>query len=280
MYRYTSLTFLRELAFWIAGLIILAPAYVLVALSLKTPTDAIKSSPIAPPQHPTLSNYRGVVNFDGGGSATFAQSFLNSALVTAAVIIIVVVLGAPASYAIARRASRLATGLFWLFVAGLILPFQLGFLPLFVMLTRLGLTGSRTGLVVSTIGVMLPLAVFLYVGFFRSLALDYEEAALVDGASRTRIFCQVVIPLVRPVTTTVAILVGIYTWNDFFMPVVLVGGSTKATLPVLIQSFVGNFVSQWNLIFAGITMAIIPALVVFLLARRRFMQGFSSGVRG
>jgi raffinose/stachyose/melibiose transport system permease protein len=278
MYRYTHSSALRELGFWLGALIIAAPVYLLVVLSLKSPQEA-SETPLAPPNGLYLDNYKAAWD-GGGGTATFGEALINSFVTTAAVVALVIILGAPAGYALARRVSRVSGGLFWVFVVGLILPAQLGFLPLFVFLTNIGLGGSQLGLILVFVGQLLPVSVFLYTGFCRGLPEDYEQAASVDGASRLRTFFQIVLPLMRPVTGTVAILIGMFTWNDFFTPLIFVGGTDHVTLPVALQSFVGQFVTQWNLIFAGVVIALAPVLLFYLLSQKYVIRGFTSGVRG
>ena len=104
-----------------------------------------------------------------------------------------------------------------LFVIGIILPFQLAIIPLYVAMRHLGLVGNYLGMIVLNVGLLMPLTVFLYTGFIRALPRDYEEAARVDGAGILRIYARVVFPLLRPITGTVAVLIGIFIWNDFFI---------------------------------------------------------------
>lgn len=279
MHRYTLRTGLREAAFWLSALVFVLPVYFLVALSLKTPEEAAKS-PFALPSHPTLSNYGDAWTQAGGGLVTFFEALVNSAVTTVATVALLIAVGAPAGYVLARRTTRLSRGVFATFMLGLILPAQLGVVPLFVAMTNSGLGGTRVGLVLVYVGMLLPLSVFLYTGFFRRMPVDYEQAAHVDGASRVQVFVGIVLPLMRPVTGTVAVLSGILVWNDFFTPLIFVGGSDKLTLPVAIYSFVGQYTSQWQLIFASIVIALAPILLVYLVFQRYIIRGFASGVRG
>lgn len=279
MSRYTKWTALRELGFWIPGVGIILPIYFLLTLSLKTTAGEARTG-VAPPWHPTLSNYTQAWHQAGAGTATFGQAMLNSVITTVAVVAILIVIGAPAGYVIARRRSRLSGAAFWLFAVGLILPVQLATIPLFSIMVQLGLEGTRLGLILAYVGFMLPLTMFLYTGFFQSLPPDYEEAAQIDGASPLRTFVQVVLPLVRPVTGTVAILIGLFVWKDFYGPLVFVGGTDKITLPVAIYSFVGKYVTSWNLIFASIVVALAPIVVVYAAMQRYIISGFVSTVRG
>lgn len=278
--RYTAWTALREVSLWVSAIPVLFPIYLLVSLSLKTPDDAAAASRVGIPTSPTVSNYSSAWSEAGTGSVSFAQAAFNSCLITIIVVLLVVAVGAPAGYVLARRMSRLARWMFAVFTVGLVLPVQLGLIPLFAFMVRLDLAGTLLGIVLVYGGLFAPFAVFLYANFFRSLGQEYEEAAQVDGATPVRAFVEVVLPLVRPVTGTVAVLVGILVWKDFLHPLVFLGGSDNVTLPVAIHSFVGEHVTQWNLIFASIVIALAPILAVYGLMQRYVVRGFTSTVRG
>ena len=126
----------------------------------------------------------------------------------------------------------------------------------------------------------MPLTVFLYTGFIRALPRDYEEAARVDGAGIVRTYARVVFPLLRPITATVAALIGIVVWNEFFITLIFLAGSHAETLPVAVYSFVNDYGAQWNLIFAGVAITVAPVLVFYLFAQRQLIRGFSGGVKG
>ena len=130
------------------------------------------------------------------------------------------------------------------------------------------------------IGILLPLSVFLYASFFRGMTTEYEEAAVIDGASPTQAFFRVVLPLMSPATGTVAILAGLIVWNDFFNSLIFLGGSETQTLPVAMYTYVGGLVSAWNKIFAVVIISMIPILVFYMFAQKRFIQGFAGGLKG
>ncbi len=167
-----------------------------------------------------------------------------------------------------------------LFVIGIILPFQLAIIPLYVAMLHLGLLGTYFGMIVLNVGLLMPLTVFLYTGFIRALPRDYEEAARVDGAGTLRTYAKVVFPLLMPFTATVAVVVGIVIWNEFFVALIFLGGSRYQTVPVALYSFVGDDVARWNLIFAGLAITIAPIILFFVFAQRQLVRGFSAGVKG
>ena len=128
-------------------------------------------------------------------------------------------------------------------------------------------------------GTLMPLAVFLYASFFRGLPRDYEEAAAIDGASPTRVFFRIVLPLMAPATGTVAILTGLIVWNDFFTALIFLGGSGNQTVTVSMYYYVGGLVSAWNKIFAIVIISMIPILTFYLFAQKKFIQGFAGGIK-
>lgn len=279
MHRYTRWSAFREVGLWIAAVPMLLPLYIVVATALK-PSDAGTSSSFSFPSDPTLGNVSRAWDEAGGDTASFAQAMLNSVLTTAIVVALLIVLAAPAGYALARRGSRMSGVIFGLFSLGLILPVQLGVIPLYAFMADVGLAGTRVGLILVYCGVLMPMAIFLYTGFFRGLPASYEEAARVDGAAPLRIFAEVVFPLVRPVTGVVAVMTGLFVWNDFFLALVFVGGTDKVTLPVAVYSFVGQFSVQWPLVFASAVIALGPALLAYGLLQRTIMKGFTTTLRG
>jgi raffinose/stachyose/melibiose transport system permease protein len=279
-HRYTRSTLAREIALALLACVFVVPVYLLVVASLKS-QDQIDASPLGLPRPPTATNYSQAWTQGAGfGGTSIPTALATSVLITTSSVIVLVILGSLAGYVLGRRTSRMSTTLYLFFVLGLIIPFQMTIVPLYRLLNLLGLVGSRSGMVVIYSGLLMPLSVFLYTGFVRAIPPDYEEAALVDGAPRLWIFARVVFPLLRPVTGTVAILGGVFIWNDFFTPLVFLGGTTHQTLPVAIYSFVGRYLSQWGLIFAGVVIAITPVLLVYFAFQRYVIRGFATGLKG
>lgn len=276
IFRYTRRTLIRELVLVALALVWWVPFYILAINSVRPSTDT-SSSGFSPPSHPDFSSYSQA--WQGNGAGTLGHSLVNSLIITAGSVIALIALGALAAYVVARRPGRASGLLYVLFVIGIILPFQLGIVPLYAAFRHLGLVGNYAGMIVLYTGLLMPLAVFLYTGFIRALPRDYEEAAHVDGASMLRTFRRVVFPLLRPVTGTVAILCGLIVWNDFFVQLVFLSGTPRQTLPVAVYSFVGAYASQWNLVFAAVVIAIIPILCFFLVAQRQLIRGFTGGIK-
>jgi raffinose/stachyose/melibiose transport system permease protein len=275
--RYTRATLLRELALILVAAAFCVPFYVLIATALDTSAQAFKA-PLSFPWPPHWGNFSTAWNT--GGQGGLAPALGSSIVITLGSVAGLIVLGSLCAYAIARRAGRLSNVVYVLFVLGIILPFQLAIIPLFVAMRPLGLVGNEVGMIVLNVGLLMPLSVFLYTGFIRALPRDYEEAARVDGAGLMRTYARVVFPLLRPVTATAAVFMGVAVWNEFFTALIFLSGSRHATLPVALLSYVGEYLTRWNLIYAGVAIAIAPVLAFYLFAQRHLIRGFSAGLKG
>lgn len=278
MFRYTKLTGVREVIFWVLAVLFLAPFYFLVTTALKSDEEVLTTSNLAPPSSLDFSNFTDVLTAQGNSNVI--QGLINSAIITGGSILGLILLGALTGYVIARSTRRWSRVVFYLFLIAIVLPTQLGTVPLYIGARTIGLTGSVWGMILLYTGMLLPLSIFLYAGFFRGLGTEYEEAATIDGASRTQIFFQVVLPLMSPATGTVAILAGLIVWNDFFTSLIFLGGSANQTLPVAMYYYIGSLVSSWNKIFAIVIVSMIPILAFYLFAQKRFIQGFAGGLKG
>jgi raffinose/stachyose/melibiose transport system permease protein len=279
MFQYTRRTLVLEIVMIVATLIMLLPFWILLVTSFKTLPQVLGTPALALPTAPTFDNFATLLSPDSPQSAGIIQALLTSILITVGSIVGLIALGAPAAYVLARSTRRWSTRTFFLFAIAIILPTQLGTLPLYIGAKNVGLVGSPWGMMLIYTGMLLPLAVFIYAGFFRRLPRDYEEAATIDGATRLQVFARVVFPLMSPATGTVAILAGLIVWNDFFTALIFLSGSAFQTLPVAMYNYVGSLVSQWNLIFALVLVSMLPILIFYIFAQRRFIQGYAGGLK-
>ncbi|GLI01396.1 carbohydrate ABC transporter permease [Phytohabitans aurantiacus] len=274
MNRYRPRTFALELLMVAAGVAFLFPVYALIVLSMKD-AGQIASSPLGLPNPPTVDNYT-----EAWSEASLGSALLSSTIITVASLVLLIAIGSCGAYFLARRATRLGYGLYILFLLGIVLPFQLGMIPLYNLFSKLELIGTYQSMILFYTGIQLPFTIFLYTGFIRALPADYATAALVDGASHFQAYTRIVFPLLRPITGTVLILNAVFIWNDFFTPLLYLGGSDHETIPVRIFAFVGQYVSDYGLVFAGLVLGAIPILLVFLLLQRYVIKGFASGLKG
>jgi raffinose/stachyose/melibiose transport system permease protein len=275
-FRYTWRTFSREILFLLGAALFCVPFYMLLTMSLKTNSE-IFTAPLSLPKSPAWGNFPDAVDV---GVVPLDHAALSSVIITAGSVFFLIVIGSFCAYAIARTTSRLGTVLYIAFVMGIVLPPQLAVVPLFVVMRNLGLVGTYPGMIILYVGLLTPLAVFLYAGFVRTLPRDFEEAAQVDGAGTIRTYVRVILPLMRPVTWTVAILTGLFVWNDFFTSLIFLSGSDKETVPVAVYSLVEAQAGRWNLAFAAIVLALLPAVLFYLIAQRQIVNGLAGGVKG
>jgi raffinose/stachyose/melibiose transport system permease protein len=245
MNRYTKRTLALEMVMVAVGIVFAFPVYVLVNLAIRQPSDT--SSPIRPTTSPTLGNFTGAWREAGLGGA-----LINSVLVTTVSVFIVLAVSALAAYPLARSTARWSRGTFLLIMLGLILPFQLASLPLYQTVRDLGLLGSIWSLVLFYAGLQVPFTTFRYV----------------------------VLPMLKPIIVTALVLNAVAVWNDFFTPLLYLSGSDQQTVPVAVAGFVGQFVSDWNLIFAALLISIVPVLAVYLALQRSIINGFAGGLKG
>lgn len=273
MHKYTWRTGVLEAVMIVVGVIFMFPLYILITLAFKAPGD--QTNKLLPTTHPTFANFTQAWQSGGLGGA-----LLNSALVTIVAVTVIVLFSAAAAYPLSRVGAHWSKIAYFGFLAGLLLPAQLGLLPLYQTMRDLGLLGNLWSVILVSIGSSMPFSIFLYCGFLRALPPDYEEAAALDGAGAFRAFWSIVFPLVRPITGTVIILNAVAIWNEFLTPLLYLSNSSHKTITVAINGFVGQYGAQWNLIFAGILISILPILLVYFLLQKYIVQGFASGLKG
>ena len=273
MNRYTWRTGILEAGMIFVGLLFAFPLFIMVNISLRATND--QTSPLAISPDMTFDNY-----VAAWGSAGLDRALVNSLFVTITTVVILVAASAMAAYALVRVTSRLSSGLFWTFLIGLLVPFQIAMVPLYFTMRDLGLLGNLWALVLFYVGIQMPFSIFLYAGFLRALPGDYEEAAWLDGAGVNRAFWLVVFPLLRPITGTVVILNAITVWNDLLTPLLYLSGTPNETIPVAIMGFVDQYVTNWPLIFAGLVIGVAPILITFFVLQRSVIKGFASGLKG
>lgn len=273
MNRYTWRTALREAAMICIGIVFIAPFYLFVNLAFKRPGDI--SDPLAPVTRPTFQNFA-----DAWTTAGLGPAIVSTVVLTAVSVVLIVALSSSAGYVLARVTARWSRLAFGFFMIGLLVPLQLGAFPLYTTFRDLGLLNTIWALAIYYAGLQMPFSIFLYTQFLRSMPLEYEEAATLDGAGPLRVFRSVVFPLARPITGTVIILNAIAIWNDFFTPLLYLNGSPQATIPVALYQFIGQYNSNYQLVFAGLIVGVLPILIGYFLLQRYIIKGFAGGLKG
>jgi raffinose/stachyose/melibiose transport system permease protein len=207
----------------------------------------------------------------------FANSFMNSLIITVFSVALITIFSAMTAYVFVRIQSKLNKFLFFLMVASMIIPFQAIMIPLVQIYGSIGFLNSKWALIYMYIGFGASLAVFIYHGLIKSIPLELEEAAMIDGASRLQIFFQVVFPLLKPTTMTIVILNVLWIWNDFLLPSLVLIKPEERTLPLSTFYFFGTYSVDYGLLMAGLVVTIIPVIIVYLFTQRYIIQGVMNG---
>jgi raffinose/stachyose/melibiose transport system permease protein len=258
----------------IATFAFVSPVLLSVEMSFRSNT-AINVAPLAWPKSLSLSNF--TTAWSAGG---LGQALLWSAVIAVVSVMWLTVAGQVLAYYIVRRGNRLASVALLYVMAGLAFPAPSRLLPLYELMLSLHLIGNPISVMLFQGATLTPLSVLIYRSFLQRMPIEYEDAAYVDGAGHLQVLRHVVVPMLWPSSVAVASLTGIMIWNDFFTPLLLVGGSTYATVPVKIYTFVGQYTAQWGDIFAGLTLAVIPVIIVFILLQRHLVEGLGAGLKG
>ncbi|MGY3717652.1 carbohydrate ABC transporter permease [Sutcliffiella cohnii] len=250
---------------------ILFPIYLVLVNSFKT-TKEIFSIPYSLPTSFSFDNY-----VTAWVTADFGRYFLNSIFVTSTSVILVLIVASMAAYVLARFRFRGNLFLYFLFIAGLMFPLRLAIIPLFILIRDLGLINSHFGLILVYVASGLPFSIFILYPFFKALPDELAQAARVEGANSFQIYYKVMLPLARPALATVAIFNFLSLWNDFFFPFILLRDPHLYTIPVGISRFFGEYSTDWSSLFAGLSLSIIPIVVVFFLLSKQFIEGLTAG---
>jgi raffinose/stachyose/melibiose transport system permease protein len=249
------------------------PIILIVINSFKT-RRAIFSSPVSIPLPGgtfSLEGYETV--FD---RSNFPLYFGNSIIVTVVSIFLILLVGSMAAYALSEYKFPGNTLLGLYLALGIMIPIRLGTVGILRLVASLNLVNTLVGLILVYTAMGLPLTVFVLQQFMRQVPRELKEAARVDGASEYRIF-GLVLPLVRPAVATVAVFVMIPIWNDLWFPLILAPGESTKTVTLGAQQFLGQFVSDWNAVLASLTLAMVPALILYLIFSRQLIRGLTSG---
>ncbi|KRC62132.1 ABC transporter permease [Agromyces sp. Root81] len=262
------------MAAWVVTLIFVIPIYLAVSGAFKT-QEQILTEPLALPSPFTLDNIVGALQRP---DHLIQSGLLNSILVTVATLVLIIPLASATSFWISEQRPVIRGVLLAAFALGLMVPPQVVLQPIVSLLQSIGLANSYPGLILSNVGGgYLSFAVFLYVGFLRTVPREVVEAARVDGAGELRIWWTIVMPLVRPATATVGIFLGLWVWNDFLNPLIILGPLQGQTITTGIYQSVGTISTDYAQLFGVMFLAAIIPVVGYLVTQREFIHGLMSG---
>lgn len=269
--KYKATTLITEMIMIVIALLFLVPFYFLFVNSVKTFGNLLTDSAGLPV---TLewSNYSRAWTI-----TKFPSALVNSLIVTVVSNLLLALFSAMTAYQMVRRNTRFNRLLFAMFVAAMVIPFQSIMIPLVKVTSTLGLGNSLFGLIVCYLGFGVPLSVFLFHGFTKSIPLEIEEAATVDGSSPYGVFFRVVFPLMKPMFVTVIILNTLWIWNDYLLPSLILTSAELRTIPIATFAFFGQYTKQWDLALPALVLGITPVIIFFLAMQKYIIEGITAG---
>lgn len=252
-------------------IIMLAPIVIMIFSAFKT-TPQIFQSPFGIPDFTQVGNFVKIWT-----QTNFLRYLLNSFIVTGASMTLILTLGTMAAYAIGRYQFTGSGFILMFFLAGLTLPLKLAIIPLFMLMRDLSILNNQLSLIFVYTAMGLPTTVFIMTGFIRTLPNELEDAARMDGASEARIMWSIMLPLVRPAMVIAGIQNVVPIWNDFFFPLVFIQNDDLKTLPQGLTTFMGEYTTDWGVLFSGLTLSAAPIIIIYIVLSRQFIAGMTSG---
>ncbi|MCK9170168.1 MAG: carbohydrate ABC transporter permease [Treponema sp.] len=250
----------------------LLPLGIMILNSVKR-YDEIMKNVLAVPEHFSLENFSIVFH-----DMNYPLTFFNTFIVTLIGTVGIVIFGSMAGYKMARVKTRYSRLTFLYCIVPMMVPFQSFMITLVVIAKNFHLTNNVPGLGIIYWGLGIPMALFLYQGFAKTIPYELEESAVMEGCSQPRLFMQIIFPLLKSVTASVIVVNAMWIWNDFLLPLLVIGGSReKKTLQLAAYTFMGQYKSEWQNIMAAAILIIIPALVIYLIFQKNIIKGLVAG---
>lgn len=253
-------------------LIMFIPIYYLLVTTFKTPAEAV-ARPLGIPRDFTFNNYIKAIK-----AMNFGQALMNNLIIAVISVIFLLVFSSMSAYVIARSKRRIFQFMYFLFMAGLIIPFQISIIPLYKIISGLKLMNTHPGVIlVDVFCINLPLSIFLFRGFINTVPIELEEAALLDGCGTFQCFWRIIFPLLKPIVSTVAILDTLAVWNDFMTPLLFLQSPKKQVLLQQVYRNVGPFSTDWTSFFPMLVMATVPLVLFYLIMQKQVIEGVVTG---
>ena len=262
--------------------IFLVPLFLVLINAAKTNNEIIQT-PLSMPSDWSIL-WKNILNIWNNPNLRYSQALMNSTIITVFSLLGITIFSAMAAWVLLRTKTKMSTAIFMLFVAAMVIPFQVVMFPLvkwfgiFQSVTGIQLLRSYTGIIIAYIGFGSSLSIFMFHGFMKSIPHEIEEAAYMDGCGKFKTFFLIVLTILKPIYVTILILNGIWIWNDFLLPMLVLGkGTPVQTLPLAVNNFAGAFLVSWDLMMTAILMALVPIIVFFLLGQKHIIKGMVEG---
>lgn len=251
--------------------IFLYPIFLMITSSFKTNLE-IFTSPLSLPESFSLANYIEVWHV-----VSFSDYIWNSIIVSAASVFIVLFVSSMAGFYLARYSFKWNPFILLFFMIGLMLPMKLAVIPLYMLMLKLGILDTLFALIFVYVAGGIPFAVFIFYGFFRTVPQALEDSARLDGCNDFQVYYRIVLPIMKPAISIVGIVNLVNVWNDFFYPLIFIRSEEFKTIPLGMLTLFGEYDTEWNLLFSGLTLSSLPMIIAFLFASRQFMEGLTQG---
>jgi raffinose/stachyose/melibiose transport system permease protein len=255
------------------SLLAMGPILLVVMNSFKT-RSAIFGSPLALPNPATFSLVGYLKVFHASHVGLY---FLNSMIVTLVSMGLVLLFGAMAAWALTEYRFRWSTVVALYLAIGIMVPIRLGSVAILTMMRKAGLNDTLTALILVYIAQGLPMSIFILGEFVQQIPRDLRDAARCDGVPETRIFFEVIAPLLRPAIATVAVFTIVPIWNDLWFPLILTSSDSTHTITLGVQQFLGQYITDWNSVLAALSMAILPVIAIYVVFSRQLIAGLTAG---
>jgi arabinogalactan oligomer/maltooligosaccharide transport system permease protein len=268
---------LAHAALLLASAVVLYPVLWVVKMAL-TPSQAFDLSLNPVPVDPSLANFREILgSTDLKGTWLFGHWLWNSLILASATTLVGVALATTAAYAFSRFSFPGREGGLRALVVTQMFPGVVMAIPLYVLVDRLGLQNSISGLVLVYSTTSIPFCIYMLKGYFDTIPKDLEEAAVIDGAGRWTIFTRLVLPLARPAIVVTALFSFMTAWNEYILAATFLQSETSYTLPVVLQRYIGSFNTQWGLFAAGSILVSVPVMLLFFALQKHLVGGLTAG---
>jgi raffinose/stachyose/melibiose transport system permease protein len=266
-----SLNVIKITVLCIITIIFLFPFYFAILYAFKTPVE-IAQNPISFPTSLNLSNFALAVHLPD-----YVSGFINSVVTATIVVLLVVITTSMSAYMIVRKNNKLYNSFYYLFQFSILMPFQVIMYPLYNELKIFHLLNKLPTLMLVQTGILIGFYSFLYAGFIKTVPLELEEAARIDGCSKYGTFFKVVFPLLKPISMTIIVLVALASWNDFVVPMVFMQKESVRTLPLIQYYLFGQYSQYVNIAFAAVILSMIPVLILYFLFQKYIVSGITTG---
>ena len=280
--RQKRLRVLAEIGCILLFILFMLPFFIVLMNSMRTNAEIINSA-VGMPENPSVL-FENISDVWNNPTFNFLQALKDSVIITFFSLAIISICSAMTAWVLVRNKTRWSTFLFMMYVAAMVIPFQVVMFPLITWFKNLGdflhlpLLRSHGGLIFAYLGFGESMTIFIFHGFVKSIPLEIAEAADIDGCTRAGTFFRIVLPLLQPVFVTVLVLNGLWIWNDYLLPLLLLGSNGDVrTIPLAVQGFIGSFVKQWNLIMVSTLLAMLPIIILYIFAQKYIVQGMVEG---